>query len=35
MAYNKTLIMVSLSLKGFKFLSGQGFYVQGHCDSDL
>ena len=25
-------IMVSLSLIGFKLLSGQEFYAQGHCD---
>jgi len=28
-------IMVSLSLLGFKLLSGQGFYVEGHCDIDF
>jgi len=28
----KTLILVSLNLIGFKLLSGQGFYVHGHCD---
>jgi len=29
---NLKLIMVSLSLKGFKLLSGQGFYPSDHCD---
>jgi len=28
-------IMMSLSLIGFKILSGEGFYVQGHCDLAL
>ena len=28
----ETLIMVSLSLIGFKLLNGEGFYAQGHCD---
>jgi len=27
--------MGSISFIGFKFLSGHGFYVQGHCDFDL
>jgi len=32
---NETLIIVSLSLLGFKSLSSQVFYSQGHCDLDL
>jgi len=31
----KTLIMVALSLMGFKLLSGQRSFAQGHCDLDL
>jgi len=27
--------MVSLSLTGYKLLSGQGFDATGHCDLDL
>jgi len=30
----KSLIMVSLSLIGFKLISEQGFYASGHCDLD-
>ena len=31
----KTPIIVSLSLKDFKLLSGQGFYAPDQCDLDL